>query len=181
MVDFSYQHVIIIIRIEIIRIETIRDENKRGDIMEKAGREVMYSIFRIRKALYRLIREDATRVGITELQLIILYTLLKKDNIRLNDLAEKLNLSNSTVSGTIDRLVSAELVTREPSKEDRRAVTLRLTEKGKAKITEAFNDESVLVQRLRKVETEINEDDIEKLLSIQQKIKDILLGEENSK
>jgi MarR family transcriptional regulator, organic hydroperoxide resistance regulator len=72
--------------------------------MEKLGREIMYSIFRIRKALYKLIREDATRAGITELQLIILYTLAKKDNIRLNDLAEKLNMSNSTISGTVDRL-----------------------------------------------------------------------------
>jgi DNA-binding MarR family transcriptional regulator len=179
MVDFPYKHVIIIVRIEIIRIEIIRNKNKRGDMMmEKAGREIMYSIFRIQKALYRLIREDATRVGITELQLIILYTLLKKDNIRLNDLAEKLNLSNSTVSGTIDRLVSAELVTREPSKEDRRAVILRLTEKGKAKIAEAFNDESVIIQRMRKLEREIDEADIEKLLSVHREIRDILLGEE---
>ncbi|MBA2875359.1 MarR family winged helix-turn-helix transcriptional regulator [Thermaerobacillus caldiproteolyticus] len=146
--------------------------------MEKAGREIMYSVFRIQKALYRLVREDATRVGITEVQLIVLYTLFKKENIRLNDLAEKLNMSNSTVSGTIDRLVSAGLVMRETSREDRRAVTLRLTEKGREKLIEAFNHESVLVQRLRKIENEIEAADIEKLLSIHQTIKDILLGEE---
>ncbi|MCZ0756354.1 MarR family winged helix-turn-helix transcriptional regulator [Anoxybacillus sp. J5B_2022] len=146
--------------------------------MEKLGREIMYSVFRIRKALYKLIREDATRVGITELQLIILYTLSKKDNIRLNDLAEKLNMSNSTISGTVDRLVSAGLVIREPSKEDRRAVTLRLTEKGKEKLQEAFNGESILIRRLQKVETTIGKDDIETLLSLQQKVKTILLGEE---
>ncbi|MBB5322989.1 DNA-binding MarR family transcriptional regulator [Anoxybacillus tepidamans] len=146
--------------------------------MEKLGREIMYSIFRIRKALYKLIREDATRAGITELQLIILYTLAKKDNIRLNDLAEKLNMSNSTISGTVDRLVSAGLVVRETSKEDRRAVTLRLAEKGKEKLQEAFNDESILIQRLQKVETTLTKEEIETLLSLQQKVKTILLGEE---
>lgn len=146
--------------------------------MEAFGREMMYSVFRIRKALYTLIREDATRVGITELQLIILYTLSKKDNIRLNDLAEKLNMSNSTISGTVDRLVSAGLVIREPSKEDRRAVTLHLSEKGKEKLQEAFNDESLLIQRLQKVETTLTKEEIETLLSLQQKVRMILLGEE---
>ncbi|WP_027410429.1 MarR family winged helix-turn-helix transcriptional regulator [Anoxybacteroides tepidamans] len=146
--------------------------------MEKAGREIMYSIFRIRKAFYRLIREDATRVGITELQLIILYTLSKNDSIRLNDLADTLNMSNSTVSGTIDRLVGAGLVARETAKEDRRAVTLRLTNQGEEKLKEAFNDQSVLVERLRKVETMIGEHEIEKLLSTHQEIRRILLGEE---
>ncbi|GGJ66272.1 DNA-binding MarR family transcriptional regulator [Anoxybacillus voinovskiensis] len=146
--------------------------------METFGREMMYSVFRIRKALYTLIREDATRVGITELQLIILYTLSKKDNIRLNDLAEKLNMSNSTISGTIERLVSAELVIRKPSKEDRRAVTLHLSEKGKEKLQEAFNDESLLLQRLQKVETTLAKEEIETLLALQQKVRTILLGEE---
>ncbi|MCL6585600.1 MAG: MarR family transcriptional regulator [Anoxybacillus sp.] len=146
--------------------------------METFGREMMYSVFRIRKALYTLIREDATRVGITELQLIILYTLSKKDNIRLNDLAEKLNMSNSTISGTIERLVGAELVIRKPSKEDRRAVTLHLSEKGKEKLQEAFNDESLLLQRLQKVETTLAKEEIETLLALQQKVRTILLGEE---
>lgn len=146
--------------------------------METFGREMMYSVFRIRKALYTLIREDATRVGITELQLIILYTLSKKDNMRLNDLAEKLNMSNSTISGTIERLVSAGLVIRKPSKEDRRAVTLHLSEKGKEKLQEAFNDESLLLQRLQKVETTLAKEEIETLLALQQKVRTILLGEE---
>ncbi|KYD31551.1 MarR family winged helix-turn-helix transcriptional regulator [Parageobacillus toebii] len=146
--------------------------------MEKLSREIMYSVFRMQKALYRLVREDAARVGITEVQLMILYTLLKKENIRLNDLAEKLNLSNSNVSGTVERLVSAGLVARETSKEDRRAVILSLTDKGRQKIKEAFNHESVLLQRLRKIEQTIDMEEILQFLSIQQKMKNILLGEE---
>jgi DNA-binding MarR family transcriptional regulator len=146
--------------------------------MEGIGKEIMYSVFRMQKALCRLVREDAARVGITEVQLMILYTLWKKENIRLNDLAEKLNLSNSNVSGTVDRLVSAGLVARETSKKDRRAVVLSLTEKGKRTIQEAFNQESILLQRLKKIEQTIEMDEIIQFLSIQQKMKDILLGEE---
>lgn len=146
--------------------------------MEQLGREILYSVFRMQKALYRLVREDAARVGITEVQLMILYTLCKKENIRLNDLAEKLNLSNSNVSGTVDRLVSAGLVARETSKEDRRAVILSLTDKGRQTIKEAFNHESILLQRLRKIEQTIDTEEILQFLSIQQKMKNILLGEE---
>jgi DNA-binding MarR family transcriptional regulator len=146
--------------------------------MEGIGKEIMYSVFRMQKALYRLAREDAARVGITEVQLMILYTLWKKENIRLNDLAEKLNLSNSNVSGTVDRLVSAGLVARETSKKDRRAVVLSLTERGRRTIQEAFNQESILLQRLKKIEQTIEMDEIIQFLSIQQKMKDILLGEE---
>lgn len=146
--------------------------------MEKLSREILYSVFRMQKALYRLVREDAARVGITEVQLMILYTLWKKENIRLNDLAEKLNLSNSNVSGTVDRLVSAGLVAREASKEDRRAVILSLTDKGRQTIKEAFNHESILLQRLRKIEQTIDTEEILQFLSIQQKMKNILLGEE---
>ncbi|NUK31409.1 MarR family transcriptional regulator [Parageobacillus sp. VR-IP] len=146
--------------------------------MEGIGKEIMYSVFRMQKALYRLVREDAARVGITEVQLMILYTLLKKENIRLNDLAEKLNLSNSNVSGTVDRLVSAGLVVRETSKQDRRAVVLSLTDRGRQAIQEAFNHESVLRKRLKRIEETFKEEEIVQYLSIQQKMKDILLGEE---
>ncbi|BDG35672.1 MarR family winged helix-turn-helix transcriptional regulator [Saccharococcus caldoxylosilyticus] len=146
--------------------------------MEGIGKEIMYSVFRMQKALYRLVREDAARVGITEVQLMILYTLLKKENIRLNDLAEKLNLSNSNVSGTVDRLVSAGLVARETSKQDRRAVVLSLTDRGRQAIQEAFNHESVLRKRLKRIEETFKEEEILQYLSIQQKMKDILLGEE---
>ncbi|EZP76836.1 TrmB family transcriptional regulator [Parageobacillus genomosp. 1] len=146
--------------------------------MEGIQREIMYSVFRMQKALYRLVREDAARVGITEVQLMILYTLWKKENIRLNDLAEKLNLSNSNVSGTVDRLVNAGLVVREISKHDRRAVILSLTDKGRETIKKAFNHESVLIQRLKRIEQAFNEEEILQYLSIQRKMKDILLGEE---
>lgn len=103
---------------------------------------------------------------------------VKKENIRLNDLAEKLNLSNSNVSGTVDRLVSAGLVARETSKQDRRAVVLSLTDRGRQAIQEAFNHESVLRKRLKRIEETFKEEEILQYLSIQQKMKDILLGEE---
>ncbi|KYD27890.1 MULTISPECIES: MarR family winged helix-turn-helix transcriptional regulator [Geobacillus] len=146
--------------------------------MEGTSRDLMYAVFRTQKALYRLIREDAARVGITEVQLVVLYTLMKKEHIRLHDLAEKLNLSNSNVSGTVDRLVGAGLVVREPSKQDRRAVILSLTEKGKEIVALAFGEQSVLRRRLRLVAERVSEEEIAQFLQLHEKIKTILLEEE---
>ncbi len=48
----------------------------------------------------------------------------------VNDLAELLNLGKSTVSKTVDKLVSGGLLVRDPDKNDRRYVVLKLTEQG---------------------------------------------------
>jgi MarR family transcriptional regulator, organic hydroperoxide resistance regulator len=49
--------------------------------------------------------------------------------MKVSDLSERLGLSNSTVSGIIDRLESQGLVERTRSKEDRRVVYISMTEK----------------------------------------------------
>ncbi|WP_160673601.1 MarR family transcriptional regulator [Clostridium sp. C8-1-8] len=50
--------------------------------------------------------------------------------ISLNELAELLNLENSTMSRTVNNLVANELVKREIDQQDRRYVTISLTDKG---------------------------------------------------
>ncbi|GFP74324.1 MarR family winged helix-turn-helix transcriptional regulator [Clostridium fungisolvens] len=50
--------------------------------------------------------------------------------ISLNELAELLNLENSTMSRTVNNLVTNELVKRDIDPEDRRYVTISLTDKG---------------------------------------------------
>ncbi|MBK1813944.1 MarR family transcriptional regulator [Clostridium sp. YIM B02505] len=50
--------------------------------------------------------------------------------IALNKLAELLNLENSTMSRTVNNLVANELVKRDIDPQDRRYVTISLTDKG---------------------------------------------------
>ncbi len=58
----------------------------------------------------------------------------------VNELAEALNLSFSSVSGLVDRLVKLDMVDRERSTKDRRIVLLSLTAKGR-KATKAAKDQ----------------------------------------
>jgi DNA-binding MarR family transcriptional regulator len=67
--------------------------------------------------------------GITAPQGMVIGSLCKIDKLKVSDLSEKLGLSNSTVSGIIDRLEKQEMVIRTRSKEDKRVVYVSLTHK----------------------------------------------------
>lgn len=67
--------------------------------------------------------------GVTAPQGMVLGTLSKLGQIKISELSERLGLSNSTVSGIVDRLEKLQFVERIRSEEDRRVVYVRLTSK----------------------------------------------------
>lgn len=67
--------------------------------------------------------------GITAPQGMALRTLSKQKKMKITELSTKLSLSNSTVSGIIDRLEKQGLVERERSEEDRRVVYVSICPK----------------------------------------------------
>lgn len=68
-------------------------------------------------------------MGITAPQGMVIGTLSKLGQIKISDLSERLGLSNSTVSGIVDRLEKQHFVERIRSEEDRRVVYVKLTSK----------------------------------------------------
>lgn len=71
-----------------------------------------------------------TCCGVTMAQCHALVEVGRANNISLNELAELLNLENSTMSRTVNNLVNNDLVKREIDPQDRRYVTISLTENG---------------------------------------------------
>lgn len=80
----------------------------------------------------RLAKEQSTRHGITATQLNVLKLLDTVGDLSLSQLSEKLAATNSSITGIIDRMVAANLVAREQSREDRRVWHIRLTPEGRA-------------------------------------------------
>lgn len=119
--------------------------------MYALNNEILESFSEINKAIYRLVKSDADRVGITVVQLKALYQLSTSPNIGLGELAEKLRLTNSTVSGVIDRLVHSELVERVVPPENRRSVSIHLTEKGKSLLDKLYSSDSIFIKKLNEV------------------------------
>jgi len=79
---------------------------------------------------------DAAQPDLTMRQVLALYLLLEAPR-RVGELARELNVTISSTSGLVDRLVAAGLVEREHGTADRRLVVCRLTEPGRREL-EAF-------------------------------------------
>lgn len=80
----------------------------------------------------RLARESSARHGITATQLNVLKLLEAVGSLSLSELSRRMAATNSTVTGIIDRMVAAGLVTREQSAEDRRVWIIAMTDAGRA-------------------------------------------------
>lgn len=80
--------------------------------------------------------EQITCCGVTMAQCHALVEVGRANNISLNELAELLTLENSTMSRTVNNLVNSDLVNRQIDHQDRRYITISLTESGQ----KLFND-----------------------------------------
>lgn len=127
--------------------------------------ELLDSFFEINKAIYKLIKHEADRYGITVVQLKALYRISSNPDIGLGDLSEKLRLTNSTVSGVIDRLVHSGLVERVVPPENRRSISIHLTDKGKKLLEEIVSEDSALIKKMNSV-MDLPKEELQHLLRV---------------
>lgn len=80
--------------------------------------------------LYQEIKKDLVKENLTVSQLDILVCLDRTKGLPLSEVADRLLVTGGNVTGIIDRLENAGLVTRQRDSKDRRIVWARLTEKG---------------------------------------------------
>ena len=76
--------------------------------------------------------------GVSNSQFRILMFIQKRPGAALQDVARHLGLTSATTSTTVDDLVNDRFVLREPSTEDRRKITLTLTNLGQQTLEEVF-------------------------------------------
>jgi DNA-binding MarR family transcriptional regulator len=74
--------------------------------------------------------------GVSFAQCHAMAAIRQAGKISLNDLAAGMDLDKSTVSRTVDNLVKAKMVLRDPVPDDRRSITIRLTTKGTRAVRE---------------------------------------------
>jgi len=94
----------------------------------KKLREIIRYIVR---SLGILEKSEASCCGTTLSQCHAIVEIGRAGEISLNELAEILNLDNSTASRTVNNLVNQNLAEREIDPEDRRFLRIRLTDEGK--------------------------------------------------
>lgn len=115
------------------------------DINKKS--EVARLFTEVTKILKESMRRSYENIGITVPQSLVIGTLMKFGEMKITELSGKINLTNSTISGIVDRLEKQGLVVRKRSEGDKRIVFVQLTPKFEEiyqgiykKVEESFQD-----------------------------------------
>lgn len=67
-------------------------------------------------------------------EVLVLWLLYRKEEANMSEIADYIHVPLNTATGVIGRMEKNELVLRNRSREDKRVVTIRLTEKGMAQV-----------------------------------------------
>ncbi len=96
---------------------------------------VTIALYRISQVIQRIFREQGESLGLSPSQIqALLFLRYARPGIRtIGGLAERLGTSYATSSEVADALERKRLLLRQPMPQDRRTVTLQLTEEGKEK------------------------------------------------
>lgn len=113
--------------------------NKRQKISYKMEKyeELLVSIRKVIRAIDLHSKHLNKSSGLTGPQLLIMQEVARIKGVTASAVAKQINLSAPTVTNIVDRLESRNLIERVRSKEDKRRVSLFLTEKGKACLIDA--------------------------------------------
>jgi DNA-binding MarR family transcriptional regulator len=104
-----------------------------GDVTAGAG-ALAEVVTRLRRALRTSIRSEYPWESLPMAQVELLLALRERQPARIGELAARLTLAPNTISGLVQQLVEAVLVTRDPDPADRRVATVTLTPAGRAKL-----------------------------------------------
>jgi DNA-binding MarR family transcriptional regulator len=113
--------------------------------LDEPGKEPFLKILRPLVETYFAFLSKADRhirgLGLTPSQFDVIVTLGDTEGMTCKELSEKTLVTKGTLTGVLDRLADKGLIERIPSKEDRRAIFIRLTPKGADRFKKVFPDQ----------------------------------------
>ncbi len=112
-------------------------------------RELMELGYKFRELMFKL-NPTIFRSELTMTQLTALQYICHTPNITLKELADRLVIAQSTASELVDRLVKMKYIERKISPEDRRKITLNLSNKGKKFIEQHIKENETFFEKLLK-------------------------------
>ena len=119
----------------------------------------------------RVLLDFYQNVEISQSQILMIMSVKQIQPCRLSDLSEEMNISPPTTCGIVDRLEKAGYVLRQTDTEDRRAVSISLTEKGED-VAQTFR--STVQKRWAEILDRLPVADGENFVRILNKVRDVL-------
>jgi DNA-binding MarR family transcriptional regulator len=138
--------------------------------------EMLTLIKRIMALIKQSFERDLKKMDVTESQILVMRVLNHYGDMKVSDISRKLDLSNSTVSGIIDRLVEKKIVERRRSEKDRRIVMISLAEEYLQPVKRHL---IAFAQKMRRVLSTTTEEDLDFILEGLEKLRTILEESQN--
>ncbi len=113
------------------------DSAPKLSVNRAASDSVMISLRKIIQAIDLNSRKLVKRVGLTGPQLVILHEIAACTEMTPGEIARAVSLSQSTVTGILDRLEKRQLISRRRSDGDKRRIMVRITDGGNRILEEA--------------------------------------------
>lgn len=92
---------------------------------------IFFQLSRVSRAGARYWNKKVSPLGVTSAQALVLIVLHEQDGVTSKSLGEKVEFDSATLTGMLDRMVKADLLERKDNPEDRRAILIHLTPKGR--------------------------------------------------
>lgn len=141
-----------------------------GISIVKVLREIMSSI-------KQSVKEQFEEMDLTGSQGMLIGTLAHHGPMKIGELSERVGLSNSTVSGIVDRLEKKNLVERRRSQKDRRVVVVEVTSALKENSKDHY---STIDRKIQSILEEATPEEVDKILEGFHILKE-LMDKENNK
>jgi DNA-binding MarR family transcriptional regulator len=90
-------------------------------------KNILLSLRELRKETHTLLEEQSKKYQLSMTQIFALDMIRQNPKLSLRELAKKVNLSPSTTSEVVEKMVQAGLVEREQSEKNRRRIELSLS------------------------------------------------------
>ncbi|MGC9323021.1 MAG: MarR family winged helix-turn-helix transcriptional regulator [Kosmotogaceae bacterium] len=133
--------------------------------------EMLTAIKKVMSLMKQNFERDFKKMHVTQSQILVMRVLNQCGDMKVSDISNELDLSNSTVSGIIDRLVEKKIVQRKRSDEDRRIVTISLADEYRQPVKKGLND---FAQKMRKALSTITDEDVDSIIRGLEKLEKIL-------
>ncbi|BDZ70875.1 MarR family winged helix-turn-helix transcriptional regulator [Methanobacterium petrolearium] len=98
---------------------------------EGPERHLCFKLGKVNRKIYRHCESELAPFNITPAQFYALSVLFNNDGIKFKDMALRLNLDRSSLTGILDRMEKGGFIERRADPDDRRSILIFLTDKSK--------------------------------------------------
>jgi len=109
--------------------------------------------------------DHADTLSILQVQVLV-FLARKKEPVRMSDIAQEFSIELPSATSLINKLVALDLVRREASDEDRRLVTVSLTQSAKGMLTKVWKKKTARIKENLGCLSENDKKELKRILTI---------------